>query len=110
MKVRDNKTLDGFTGIYDKNTVPIYENDIVIYNYGESNKQVAIVKFDYEFSRFELNADPYRSSIYDLLTRHRVTEYLTGDFNLLRTEYRTDCFEVIGNIHDNPDLLKIFKY
>lgn len=72
-----------YTGLKDKNGKEIYEGDIVYHSYyKETGKMI-----------FDLSASAYR------------IEWLDGKTNEM---YRVDqkSFEVIGNIYENPELLK----
>jgi len=70
-----------FTGLADKNRKDVFESDIVLYKGAKGT-----VTYDNRTAMFML------------------------DFNLLRSSYSFDSideeFEVIGNIHTNPELLK----
>ena len=86
----DPDTVGQFTGLTDKNGERIFEGDILkVYYYGKS-KIFGAVKFDE--SRFFIDDDFMRD---DIKAKAPMTEMFS------RYE-----FEVVGNIHDNPELLK----
>ena len=85
------KTVSQFTGLYDKNGVRIWENDIVEYDdlflnvqgRFEKGKTKSIVTFDNEHACFS----PFEPDLYEL-------------------HIQAENVEVIGNRFDNPELLK----
>lgn len=79
----DNSTIGQYTGLTDKNGKNIFEGDIL---YSDICKSKVVV-YDEESAAFCL----YDKSI--------VSPQYLGRYN---TEY----FEIIGNIHDNPEMLK----
>jgi uncharacterized phage protein (TIGR01671 family) len=81
------ETVGQFTGLLDKNGKKIYEGDIIKYGY-KGYQWRAVVLWDEGFAE-------YRK--YDTLDRIRPSEY---------DEELSKCSIVIGNIHENPELLK----
>lgn len=77
----DPHTIGQFTGLSDKNGKEIYEGDILDFNG---------LKIEVRFVR----------GVFALLCNGDLDDELCGDC-------RTDLFaKIIGNIHDNPELLK----
>lgn len=79
----DPKTVGQWTGGYDKNRVRIFKGDVVKLH-GEA---IFVVDWNDNYCRFE-----FRN--------------LAGVFTTIPIcSYRSDFHEIIGSIHDNPELL-----
>lgn len=80
----DKETVGQFTGLKDKNGTEIYDGDIVREH---ANDYTPI----------------YQNGIYMAYNVDKINDpYVSTQFNVI---WRNGC-EVIGNIHDNPELLK----
>ena len=83
----DINTIGQFTGLYDSIGREIYEGDIVQYSL-DCKKDIGYIGFH------------ARSASFRVIARH--TDFGIGN----RGELHELQLEVIGNIHDNPELLK----
>ena len=98
----DYKTIGQYTGLTDKNGVKIFEGDILkgfgypFYSDGELNYFAEVIWFDnspaFGISLFK-NSESNVRGVSDGLS------YYLEDFN-------SDDYEVIGNVFDNPEILK----
>ena len=89
----DENTIGQFTGLYDKNGKEIYETDIVQV---KSLKGVVTWHPEGYFCIHTQKCDIAETS-YNAI----------GDLvDWLHREYYADGLEVIGNIHDNPELME----
>lgn len=77
----DPETVGQFTGLTDRNGVKIFEGDIVRYG------QIGEVEYNSGSAQFTLN---FTNGTYDGFDKIPFC-----------------CCEVIGNIHDNPELLEV---
>ena len=85
----DPETVGQFTGLMDKNGAEIYEGDILKW---EKDGLMYVVKFWYGM---------FYASVKEC------NEDILGGFPLhALTEYEDRKCEIVGNIHDNPELLK----
>ena len=83
-------TVGQFTGLFDKNDKEIFEGDVVKW----SNGLMYVVKF--LGGMFYASVEECNEGILGGFPLHRLTEYEDGK-----------C-EIVGNIFDNPELLKGF--
>lgn len=84
----DINTIGQFTGLHDKNGKEIYEGDIIRYSLDGGRKDIGYIGFH------------ARSASFRVIAEH--TDYGIGN----RGELHELNLEVIGNIYDNPELLK----
>ena len=84
-------TVGQFTGLLDKNGKRIFEGDIVISYLMNTRTKV-------KFQRYTVDSDNFSASF-------SLTGIKDGDFIPRFTELAAKYLEVIGNIHDNPELL-----
>ena len=87
-------TVGQFTGLYDKNGKEIYEGDILVYKKYELGSKSLVVEFKH-------GAFGYTHEVGWFIP------FAGGDVSFNFNPYdKDDKFVVIGNIHDNPELLK----
>lgn len=79
------ETIGQFTGKYDKNQRKVYEGDIVLQQGYNGRKEKMVVRFEY--GAF-------------------IVGYHSGSSTRKKPMLISDKCEVIGNIHDNPELLQ----
>lgn len=84
----DTLKLMQYTGLRDKNGVEIYEGDIVENLYDGTMKDRGVVEFD------TIGSNDADGNFY--VYGYFFDDRLTGEFG----------YEVIGNIYENPELLK----
>lgn len=96
----DPETVGEYTGLTDKNGIKIFEGDIVKYNLWDDKFDYCEVKFGYFYAAMDsYNGGPalgfYLADI----------NGKADDIGFFENLYK--FVEVIGNIHDNPELLEV---
>ena len=101
------ETVGQFTGLTDKNGVKIFEGDVIQWTFGKHYWE-AVVQSTPESQSVNL----YTLETFHNCTKDMETEEYTYERSDSRGGFRNDVTylsnksEVIGNIHDNPELLK----
>lgn len=86
------KTIGQFTGLTDKNCKEICEGDILVWGEDGCKSQPLVVMFKHGSFGYTYIEDWF----------HSFAGNTNFTFNPLNTDVR---FEIIGNIHDNPELI-----
>jgi uncharacterized phage protein (TIGR01671 family) len=89
----DRETIGQFTGLHDKNGKEIYEGDIVAFEDSDGG---------YEYQDIVINTGIVEYGELGFYFTNRVAVEME-DFYI--KDGRCDEIEVIGNIHDNPELI-----
>ncbi|HEC1748795.1 TPA: hypothetical protein R1707_001529 [Campylobacter lari] len=90
--------IELWTGFYDKNGKKIFEGDIL--ENEEFEELYLITRNDIVYNILEIAI--YRENIKGQLCRHKKN----ADISFLKSIPSNKYMEVIGNIHENPELLK----
>lgn len=105
------KTLCQYTSLTDKNGTKIFEHDIISAHlddlFPENETRLVVVWHDYGFFGINPRYIDYTQYQIDLITMitSKQSEMKDVLFDSLENEF-VKKFEVIGNIYDNPELLK----
>ena len=98
----DPRTIGHFTGLYDQKRKEIYEGDIISYEFSDGSNALCIVGWNEEKVCFGI--------IERYAYNWKLKGYYSHSFDADKfIGYRkgTIKFEVVGNIHDNPELLEV---
>ena len=87
----DIETIGQYTELTDKNDKKIFEGDILNCCLGESYI-IGVVKYDQRIASFFVDYNNRKTNLFI-------------DFFLANQKNQKVCFELIGNIYDNPKLL-----
>ena len=82
------ETVGQFTGLFDKNGKKIFEGDVVLYPWNDQDKPE---RFTIKFKDGQFVASPIKET-------EDYWDFMVGGYS--------KEMEVIGNIHDNPELLE----
>lgn len=85
----DTETVCQYTGLTDKNGKRIYEGDVVLYPW---NYQDKTERFTIKFKDGQFVASPIKKT-------EDYWDFMVGGYS--------KEMEIIGNIHDNPELLEV---
>lgn len=96
----DPNTIGQFTGLYDKNGKEIYEGDIVYIRMNDGSDCNCVIGYDINNLAFGIMDEYAYRSMLDGYRKDYDNEFM------LRLYKDSRIFEVIGNIYDNPELLK----
>ena len=86
------ETVGQYTGLTDKNGKKIFEGDICRFREWSNGDMCWIGKVHYEHQQFVISGNPNKEC--------------GSEFLLVMSRFIPENIEVIGNIHDNPELLK----
>lgn len=95
----NSQILEQFTGLTDKNGVKIFEGDIVRWDDRSKGQYWRVGAIKWVKSHYQIEAYSFES--------RRPNDKWHSTFNFGCFAYEGDgILEIIGNIHDNPELLK----
>lgn len=90
-------TFMQYTGLKDKNDQEIYEDDVIVNHWNGHQQKLLVV-----------NSAPLIDETGWLKSRGGLSfEILSGE--KMKYQLHPDCFEVIGNKYQNPELLEVEK-
>lgn len=113
----DINTVDQFTGLLDKNGTKIFEGDIIRTRRYETYQEELKGYYGYDSEGYPQKVPGYTGSMF--VTRQRTNDNYhavvmrndQGKYYLKGASVFIDAInnEVVGNIHDNPELLEVKK-
>lgn len=86
------ETVGQFTGLTDKNGKNIFEGDICKFREWSKGDMCWVGKVHYEYQQFVISGNPNKEC--------------ESPFTLVMSRFVPENIEIIGNIHDNPELLE----
>ena len=99
----DTKTVGQYTGMMDKNGMKIWEGDIIKIDNGKQSS-ISVVKFgEYYPKMFYAMMDIYFPIAQHINANVFFAESTKHEDMIL---FKSPFFEIIGNVHDNPELLE----
>ena len=91
----DPKTIGQYTGLTDKDGKKIFEGDVCKFREWDNGEMCWIGHVHFEHCQFIISG--------------RANKERSSDFYLVLSRFSPENIEVIGNIHDNPELLEADK-
>lgn len=99
------RVLEQYTGLKDKNSVEVYEGDVV--QYRDNKRDIYEVKFG-EFGVPDVESERYIDSAvgFYLVVIGKLKNVAPFNMTIPLNEHYANSYAVIGNIHENPELLE----
>ena len=98
------ETVGQFTGLTDKNGTKIFEGDIIKSDNGKQSA-ISVVKFgEYYPKMFYKMLDMCCPGKRHMLANGFYAESIDKQEDMIL--FQSPCVEIIGNVHDNPELLE----
>lgn len=89
----DPETVGQYTGLHDKNGKEIFEGDVCEFQNQTGGRRCWVGKVEYDNQQYIISGPPNKECAWP--------------FELVMSRFIPSMIEVIGNIHDNPELLEV---